>query len=337
MAAHRRAARRVGLRRRRDQRLVRLPQRRRRRCTPASTSRCPARRAARREAARRGRRRRGRAKPTSTGRSSGSWRSPSGSAPAAARPTEETADDDETRDVIRRAAIAGDGAAEERAAARCRWRPTRRRVALIGPNARFGRPQGGGSAEVRPEHGRGPLDALAGPWPRRHVRDRRLDRQVPAAVHAATSTSTFADDDGHSLTTTASRTKWFWDQPPSDEFSGPRVRGPRRAARSTPDATGDWEIGVRRRRSASRCASTARRGRHPRGRARRRVLRHRQPGAPGHDRARGRARRTSSTSTTRSCPDQLVRGLVVRRPDRPSRRPDRAGRRRRPPRPTSPS
>ena len=45
MAAGRRAARRVGLRRRRRQRLVRLPQRRPPRCWPGSTWRCPARRA----------------------------------------------------------------------------------------------------------------------------------------------------------------------------------------------------------------------------------------------------------------------------------------------------
>ena len=84
-----------------------------------------------------------------------------------------------TRDVIRQAAIQGmvllkneDGLLPLAAEAR--------RIALIGPYARHGRVQGGGSARVRPEHGRGPLEALQARQLDVTVRAGRIDRQVPA-------------------------------------------------------------------------------------------------------------------------------------------------------------
>ena len=181
MAAHRRAARRVGLRRRRHQRLVRHPQR----------GRVAARRARPRDARSAARARRPPAGAPSTPATVREreldpavgprcWRSASGPAPATTGTDEVTADDpdDPRRHPARRGP--GDGAAEERRRRCCRWPPTAQRVALIGPYARFGRPQGGGSARVRPDHGRGPFDALAGARLRRHVRAGRLDRQVPA-------------------------------------------------------------------------------------------------------------------------------------------------------------
>ena len=73
----------------------------------------------------------------------------------------------------------GHGAAEERGEP-LPLASTARRVALIGPYARYGRPQGGGSARVQPDHGRGPLEALQARRLRRHVRAGRVDRQVPA-------------------------------------------------------------------------------------------------------------------------------------------------------------
>ncbi len=74
---------------------------------------------------------------------------------------ETTADDPRTDDVIRLAAtramvlLKNDGPLLPLAAAG-------RRIALIGPNARYGRVQGGGSARVKPVQRPGPLDALRG-------------------------------------------------------------------------------------------------------------------------------------------------------------------------------
>ena len=107
---------------------------------------------------------------------------------------EVTADDPATRAVIRRAAARGDGAAEERRWRCCRWPATARRVALIGPYARYGRPQGGGSARVRPGPRARSARGAAGTRSRRHVRAGRLDRQVPAdrarRLHASSSATT---------------------------------------------------------------------------------------------------------------------------------------------------
>ena len=118
LAAGRRAARRVGLRRRRRQRLVRHA------TAPAASLLAgldlempgPAARA-RRAPARRRRRRRGRARTTSTVRWPGCWRSAAWTGAGTTGTAEVTADDPETRAVIRRAATRGHGAAEERAGA----------------------------------------------------------------------------------------------------------------------------------------------------------------------------------------------------------------------------
>ena len=70
-----------------------------------------------------------------------------------------TADDPATDDVIRRTAtramvlLKNDGALLPLS-------PATPRIALIGPNARYGRVQGGGSARVKPVQRPGPLDAL---------------------------------------------------------------------------------------------------------------------------------------------------------------------------------
>ena len=132
---------------------------RRRRCSPVSTSRCPARLAsaastsAPRSTAARS------ASTISTGRWRACWRSPSGPVPLTRRTAETTDDDPETRSVIRRATARAMVLLKNDD----RLLPLAsdvRRIALIGPYARHGRPQGGGSARVQPNHGRGPLEAL---------------------------------------------------------------------------------------------------------------------------------------------------------------------------------
>jgi beta-glucosidase len=155
--------------------------------------------------------------------------------------TEEAATDDETRDVIRRTAIASMVLLKNERSA-LPLSAGARRIALIGPNAEFGQPQGGGSAEVRVEQVRGPLDAL-----RARGLDVTFERGGRIEKFIAPLTGRFdveyRDDDGHSLTTTASRTKWFWDQPPSNEFSGSQF-GARVRGSLTPDDSGAWEFGA---------------------------------------------------------------------------------------------
>ena len=143
-----------------DQRLVRHPQRGRRRCAPGSTSRCPARRAS---GAAPARRRRGaatsRERDLDRARRAAPRARPSGPAPAATGTAEVTADDPETRAVIRRRRGAGDGAAEERRrrAAAAGDRPPGRADRAVRPvRPAAGRRQRAGAAD----HGRGPLDAL---------------------------------------------------------------------------------------------------------------------------------------------------------------------------------
>ena len=154
--------------------------------------------------------------------------------------TEVTATDDVTRDVIRRAAISGmvllknDGDVLPLAAGS--------RVALIGPNARFGQPQGGGSAEVRVVHGRGPFDALtARGLDLVFESGGRIDKFIPPL--SGNFDVEFYDDEGHSMTMTMSRTKWFGDQPPSKDFHGPKF-GARVRGTLTPDVSGAWEFGA---------------------------------------------------------------------------------------------
>jgi beta-glucosidase len=162
---------------------------------------------------------------------------------AATTGTEEvTADDPATRDVIRRAAaramvlLKNDGNALPLGA-------SARRVALIGPYARFGRPQGGGSAGVRPHHGRGPLDALTG-----RGFDVAFEPGGSIAKYLPTVRGdfavTFADPTGASASLDANRLGWYWDRAPVDgvafEQFAVHITGT-----FVPDVTGDWEIGAR--------------------------------------------------------------------------------------------
>ena len=90
-----------------------------------------------------------------------------------------------------------------------------RRIALIGPYARHGRVQGGGSARVRPEHGRGPLEALQA---------RQLDVTFEPGGSIAKYlptvrgdfTAEFSDSSGASATVQTSRLAWYWDHPPAE-------------------------------------------------------------------------------------------------------------------------
>jgi beta-glucosidase len=155
---------------------------------------------------------------------------------------ETTADDPATRDLIRRAAaramvlLKNDGAALPLAAAS-------KRVALIGPYAHFGRPQGGGSARVRPNHGRGPLDALTG-----RGFDVTFEPGGSIAKYLPTVrgdfVARFEDPSGATAETAVSRLSWFWDRPPAEGIAYPGF-GARITGTFVPDTTGEWELGLR--------------------------------------------------------------------------------------------
>lgn len=155
---------------------------------------------------------------------------------------EVTADDPATTAVIRDAAtqamvlLKNDGGVLPLAA-------TVERVALIGPYARYGRLQGGGSARVTPDHGRGPLEALA-------ARDLDVTFEPGGAIArylptvSGDFTARFTDDAGGSGGLAANRLAWYWDKAPV-----PGVDATAFSASVTgtfvPDRSGQWEIGVR--------------------------------------------------------------------------------------------
>jgi beta-glucosidase len=161
---------------------------------------------------------------------------------AEADTTEETADDPETRQVIREAAIRAmvllknDGHTLPLTA-------TARRVALIGPYARFGRIQGGGSARVKPDHGRGPLDALADRLP-----DVTFEPGGSIAKYLPTMLGNFNvefyDEAGGSESSAVNRLAWYWDKPPAPGLDPTRF-GARIVGTFQPEHAGEWELGVR--------------------------------------------------------------------------------------------
>lgn len=155
---------------------------------------------------------------------------------------ETTADDPATRDVIRRAAARGMVLLKNDDATLPLAEPTTS-IALIGPYARFGRPQGGGSARVRADHGRGPLEALAG-----RGFDVKLEPGGSIAkylpVVRGDFAATFADDSGAVAETRADRLTWYWDEAPAPGLDATRFSLQLRGT-FVPDASGEWEVGAR--------------------------------------------------------------------------------------------
>jgi beta-glucosidase len=161
---------------------------------------------------------------------------------AATTGTEEvTAVDPETRTVIRRAATRAMVLLKNEGALPLTG--TARKVALIGPYARFGRPQGGGSARVRPEHGRGPYDALvARGFDVTFEPGGSIAKYLP--VVRGDFAVTFADDTGATSDVVANQLSWYWDRPPVPGISATRFGATIRGT-FVPDTTGEWEFGVR--------------------------------------------------------------------------------------------
>ncbi len=153
--------------------------------------------------------------------------------------TERTADSDATRDVIRRAAIAGtvllknDGLLPLAAHAN---------VALLGPNAERGQVQGGGSARVRTTRPSMPLAALQ----QRgiavvHEAGCRIDKRLPAM--RGEFRVRYTGTDGATGDEITDRLSFIWMDDPAPGVSvaafGVSVNGS-----FVPDVTGDWQVSL---------------------------------------------------------------------------------------------
>jgi beta-glucosidase len=121
---------------------------------------------------------------------------------------------------------------------------TTRRLALVGPNAAEGKVQGGGSAQVRPERVRGPLQALT---------DRGYDvtfesggfigKTLPVLESPDGFRVDLHDDSGNSTSLVGSQLKWLWQQPPVGDFDGLTFGGLATGS-FTPPESGTWEVGM---------------------------------------------------------------------------------------------
>jgi beta-glucosidase len=158
-------------------------------------------------------------------------------------PTDEvTADDPATQDVIRRAATQAIVLLKNDMAL-LPLSPAVRRIALIGPNARYGRVQGGGSARVRPVHRPGPFDALTSlSFEVSYEPGGTIDKFLPT-VHGE-----FAIElvDGGQVVARAENDRLSWREgDPLVDRRDTRTFDARISGGFVPDTSGPWEVGVR--------------------------------------------------------------------------------------------
>jgi beta-glucosidase len=121
---------------------------------------------------------------------------------------------------------------------------TTQRLALIGPNATEGKAQGGGSAQVRPERLRGPLESLRDRgYDVIHVPGGFVGKILPALEGENGFRAELSDTAGHSTTVTGPKLRWLWQQPPADDFAGLEFGG-RASGTFIPSESGMWEFGL---------------------------------------------------------------------------------------------
>ncbi|MGD9701697.1 MAG: beta-glucosidase [Acidimicrobiia bacterium] len=154
--------------------------------------------------------------------------------------SERTAEDPETDEVLRTAAIAGMVLLKnEGGLLPLAGTPA---IALVGPNAHPGQVQGGGSARVRPARVASPLDELRSSGLHvTHERGCSIDKRAPAMRGAFD--VTYSDATGASATTRDEQLDLIWMSPPVEgvdarEFDA-RVRGG-----FVPDESGDWTLSL---------------------------------------------------------------------------------------------
>jgi beta-glucosidase len=159
------------------------------------------------------------------------------------QPTDEvTADDPVTREVIRRAAARATVLLKNDTSL-LPLSPAVRSIALIGPNARYGRVQGGGSARVRPVHRPGPLDALT-------IRGLEVTFEAGGSIarYLPTVHGEFTIElvDGEHVVAEAGTDRLSWREgDPLVDRGDTTVVDARIAGGFVPDVSGRWEFGVR--------------------------------------------------------------------------------------------
>ncbi len=158
---------------------------------------------------------------------------------------ETTDDSDETREIIRRAAIAGSVLLVNREGADgSRTLPIAggTTVALLGPNAARGQIQGGGSARVRANQ---PVPVLGALQSRgvevRYEAGGSIDKMLPSL--RGRFDVVYRRVDGRTVAATADRLSLLWPEAPADGIArdafGVSITGT-----FVPDVSGDWDIGM---------------------------------------------------------------------------------------------
>lgn len=158
---------------------------------------------------------------------------------------ETTDDSDETREIIRRAAIAGSVLLVNRErtdGSRALPLAPGATVALLGPNAARGQIQGGGSARVRANR---PVPVLGALQSRgvvvRHEEGCSIDKMLPSL--RGRFEVVYRGVGGATAATTADRLSFLWADVPADGIArdsfGVSITGT-----FVPEVTGDWDIGM---------------------------------------------------------------------------------------------
>ncbi len=161
---------------------------------------------------------------------------------------EVTSVDEETRDAQYRAAVASSVLLVNRES-ELPWSSRETgRVALIGPYAAAGRPQGGGSARVSPEYVAPILETIRArgieiEWTQ-GCSIERYHAPIDGVVEVE-----ITDEHGEVRTQRIRRTAAFWQEEPAEGLS--RRFGAVMRTRFTPDVSGEWSVGTR---SVGACA-----------------------------------------------------------------------------------